>query len=189
MKSVQKSCGMNAVPVVLVWYTEPAAMHAVASAVALVAASVELVPVSGTLASSVVLASGVPASVVAPELAPLPVPEALPELVVPEPLPVVDVPALAPLVVPDAVLPVLAPVPLPDEVPVLPEDAGLLLLLHAAARNPTVTPRPNLLRTFIFIPSISKETRRNCGRRLRFKRARVKCRSSNSGNEITADSI
>ena len=138
-------------------------MHAPASAVALVAASGELVLVSGALASSTVLASGVlasgvlasgvPASVV-PELEPLVVPEALP-VAAPEVVPLV--PAVAPLV------PALAPVPLPDEVPaaaVLPEDAGLLLLLHAAAKSPTLMPKLNLLRTFIFIPSMSKETRK-----------------------------
>jgi hypothetical protein len=153
---------MKAAPVVLVWYCEPVAWHAAASAVALVAASVELVPVSGTLASSVmlastlasgVLASAVPASVATePELAPL----AAPEPASPEVVPLV--PAVAPLV------PALAPVPLPDEVPVAdapdPFEGLLLLLLHAAAKSPTVMPKLNLLRTFIFIPSMSKETRK-----------------------------
>jgi hypothetical protein len=151
---------MKAAPVVLVWYGDPAAMHAALSAVALVAASVELVPVSGTLASSIVLASGILASPVlasaasvVPELEPLAVlPVAAPEVV---PL----VPTVAPLVPALA----LAPLPLPDEEPVaalVPEDAGLLLLLHAAAKSPTVMPKLNLLRTFIFIPSMSKETRK-----------------------------
>jgi hypothetical protein len=158
---VQKSWGMNAVPVVLVWYTEPVAMHAAASVVALVAASVELVPVSGALASSVVLASDVLASVV---LASGVLVSAAPASVVPELVPLA-LPA-APEVVPLAVaplVPALAPVPLPDDVPVAaapdPPEGLLLLLLHAAAKSPTVMPKLNLLRTFIFIPSMSKETR------------------------------
>jgi hypothetical protein len=110
--------------------------HAATSAVAVVAAS--LLSVS-ELASSVVLASGIVA-----------LPEAVPAVaVVPVPAP-----ALEPVAVVPVLAPALEPVP-PDVAPVVavPEDAGVLLLLQAVAKNPAVTPNPNTFMNFILSPS------------------------------------
>lgn len=133
-----------------------------------------------------------------PELAPL-APDALPvapvllPLVLPEEPEAPELPVDAPLAVP-LVEPLVLPV-LPAEVPVPPpeldplgevspvvdepeEDEGLLFP-HATARSPTATLTPNLFRTFIFSPSMDKETRRNCARTLRSEEPRVKCRFAN----------
>jgi hypothetical protein len=159
LKRAQKSAAVNGVAfVAAVSFAGHKDSASAASGASVLASGVAAsgVLASGVLASGM-LASDGPASATVPEPASIEVPEAAPL-----PVPVLAVPEVAPADDPvpaSLVAPELAPDPLPDEVPV---DAGgeLLLLLHAAARRLTVTPNPNLLRTFIFVPSMSKETRR-----------------------------
>jgi hypothetical protein len=160
---VQKSWALNATPPP--WFGV-APVHSVVRVATLapVGASepASVVVLASSVLASSVLASAPPSGVV-PEVAPLVEPEVLP-VPAPELVPLVpaDAPLVLPVPAPDALpvpAPEVLPVPLPDVPPeVEPVDAGLLLLLHAAAKRLTATLIPNLLRIFIFFqPSMAKE--------------------------------